>query len=347
MKEAIFSSATNIDIAAFYNCTSLESITVSTELKRVSSNAFFNCSALKTVYVLPTQEEWDLTYYSGNDAFINANMELGSAPVTMKDLPATSSVAKNQLLSLNAPVSGLALAYQWQICYPNTTEWIDIDGEVNPSAYSSKLVYGPVQMTDTGTQFRLMILTGTGETLTSNATTLVVTPFADVDGGAFYMEPLMWALDKGITTGTSDTAFSPNNPCTRGQVVTFLWRAAGSPEPVSTENPFSDVKEGPFYKAILWAVEQGITTGYSDGTFRPGASCTRGQIATFLWRAAGSPEPTSTHNPFSDVSDGPFYKAILWAVEQGITTGYTDGTFRPSASCTRAHIVTFLYRSYN
>ena len=144
----------------------------------------------------------------------------------------------------------------------------------------------------------------------------------------------------------SVTHFAPSNPCTRGQVVTFLWRAAGSPEPEGNENPFTDISEGQYYyKAVLWAVENGITTGMTTTTFVPNNSCTRGQIATFLWRATGSPEPESDENPFPDVTGGPFYKAILWAVENGITTGYTDGTFRPGNVCTRGNIVTFMYRA--
>ena len=165
--------------------------------------------------------------------------------------------------------------------------------------------------------------------------------------GAYYYDAVQWAVKEGITTGTGDgTTFSPNANCTRAQVVTFLWRAAGAPEPNSSEMPFTDVAaDAYYYKAVLWAVENGITSGVTATAFAPGNPCTRGQIATFLWRAAGSPEPQNSDNPFSDVNAGPFYKAILWAAEQGITTGYEDGSFRPNTICTRGHIVTFLYRA--
>ena len=171
--------------------------------------------------------------------------------------------------------------------------------------------------------------------------------FTDVPAGHTFYNAVMWAVEKNITQGINATQFGPTYGCTRGQVVTFLWRNAGEPEPTVTENPFTDVDEtSPFYKAILWAVENNITGGYSDGTFRPKATCTRGQIVTFLHRAAGSPEPTVNVNPFRDVSaSSPFYKAILWAVVEGITTGVSATAFGPNNTCTRGQVVTFMYRA--
>ena len=179
-----------------------------------------------------------------------------------------------------------------------------------------------------------------------NANVPAETPFVDVAKKDYFCEPVLWALENGITGGLDATHFGPNNPCTRGQVVTFLWRANGSPEPQSANHPFTDISADKYYyKAVLWAVENGITSGLTATTFAPNNACTRGQIATFLWRANGSPEPHSADNPFSDVNAGPFYKAILWAVENGITTGYAGGTFRPNNVCTRGNIVTFLHRA--
>jgi len=157
----------------------------------------------------------------------------------------------------------------------------------------------------------------------------------------------LWAVGKNITNGMSATSFAPNANCTRGQIVTFLWRACGSPEPTSTKNNFKDVKAGEYYyNAVLWAVEKGITTGLSATSFGPNATCTRGQVATFLWRSQGEPEPTSTNNPFSDVKTSDYYfKAVLWAVENEVTQGMGGGKFAPNASCTRGQIVTFLYRA--
>jgi len=173
-------------------------------------------------------------------------------------------------------------------------------------------------------------------------------PFKDVTKKTLsYYTPVYWALRNGITKGTSDTTFSPDKSCTRGEFVTFLWRANGQPSP-TISNPFTDVKENlSYYKAVLWAYEKGITTGTSDTTFSPSATCTRAQVATFLWRAQGSPEPTNQDNPFIDVQEGRSYtKAVMWAYENDITTGTSENEFSPNKKCTRAQTVTFLYRVY-
>ena len=174
-----------------------------------------------------------------------------------------------------------------------------------------------------------------------------VNPFTDVEEGTWYTDAVLWAVEKGVTQGTSETTFSPTAGCTRGQVVTFLWRAAGSPEPEGAENPFTDVAEAAyFHKAVLWAVENGVTNGTGEGTFSPDSVCTRGQVVTFLWRAAGSPEPEGAENPFTDVAEADyFYKAVLWAVENGVTQGTSETAFSPANTCTRAHVVTFLHRA--
>ena len=171
-------------------------------------------------------------------------------------------------------------------------------------------------------------------------------PFTDVTRGQYYYDAVLWAVSNEVTSGTSATTFSPDNGCTRAQVVTFLWRTAGQPEPASSVNPFTDVRAGEYYyKAVLWAVEQEITNGTSATTFSPDATCTRAQIVTFLWRFEGQNEPTSTANPFTDVQSGAYFgKAVLWAVENGITNGTSATTFSPDATCTRAQVVTFLYR---
>ena len=151
-------------------------------------------------------------------------------------------------------------------------------------------------------------------------------------------------MDEGITNGTTATTFSPNKACTRAQMVTFLWRAAGEPEPETTVNPFTDVAAGAYYyDAVLWAVEQGITNGTTATTFSPNATVTRAQTVTFLWRSAGSPAVSGSG--FADVASDAYYAgAVAWAVSEGITNGTTTTTFSPGSSCTRAQIVTFLYR---
>ena len=175
--------------------------------------------------------------------------------------------------------------------------------------------------------------------------TAFFTTFQDIKEGAYYMDGVEWAAENGIASGVSRAAFAPFASCTRAQAVTFLWRSAGSPAPVSQENPFTDVKaEDYFYEAVLWAVEKGITTGTTDTTFSPKAACKRSEIATFLWRLAGSPA-VQGDNPFTDVGESYYTQAVLWAVENDITTGTTATTFSPDATCTRGQIVTFLYRS--
>ena len=173
-------------------------------------------------------------------------------------------------------------------------------------------------------------------------------PFQDVPDDAYYFEAVNWAVANNVTNGTSETTFSPNVGCTRAQVVTFLWRAAGQPEPTEGTNPFTDVKEGAYYyKAVLWAVEKGITNGTSETTFDPDETCTRGQIVTFLWRREGKPAPTGANNPFADVKPSAYFgSAVLWAVEKGITNGTSETTFEPNEDCTRAQVVTFLFRAY-
>ena len=174
-------------------------------------------------------------------------------------------------------------------------------------------------------------------------------PFVDVKESDYFYAPVLWAVQNGITYGTSVTTFSPEEPCTRAQIVMFLWRACGSPEPNMAVNPFKDVASSAYYyKAVMWAVENGITAGTSVNTFSPDDACTRGQVATFLWRAQGKPAPTSSVNPFGDVKSSMYYyDAVLWAVEKGITYGTGNGKFSPNDSCTRGQIVTFLYRALN
>ena len=169
--------------------------------------------------------------------------------------------------------------------------------------------------------------------------------FVDVPAGSYYEDAVDWAVENGITKGTDDTHFSPDGICTRAQAVTFLWRAAGSPASKTSAMPFTDVPVGSYYyDAVLWAVENGITKGTSETRFSPNMTCSRAQIVTFLWRSEKSPA-AGTANPFADVKSTAYYAgAVLWAVKEDITKGTTNTTFSPDADCTRAQIVTFLWR---
>lgn len=170
--------------------------------------------------------------------------------------------------------------------------------------------------------------------------------FTDVSAKAYYFDAVAWAVKNKITSGQSDTLFAPDASCTRAQMVTFLWRANGSPEPTVTELPFIDVAADAYYaKAVLWAVENGITTGTSDTTFDPDGVVTRAEAVAFLWRAAG--KPIAEGSLFADVESTKYYaEAVRWAVTSGITNGMSDSVFAPSSTCTRAQIVTFLYRTH-
>ncbi|MEE0203783.1 MAG: S-layer homology domain-containing protein, partial [Oscillospiraceae bacterium] len=179
----------------------------------------------------------------------------------------------------------------------------------------------------------------------SGGTTQQTNKFVDVIAGSYYEEAVKWAVENGITQGTDATHFSPEDICTRAEVVTFLWRAAGSPKPKTSAMPFTDIPaDSYYYNAVLWAVENGITSGTSDTTFSPDAVCTRAQIVTFLWKSESSPAAGSS-NPFTDVAADTYYTdAVLWAAKEDITKGTGSTTFDPDTDCTRAQVVTFLWR---
>ena len=172
-------------------------------------------------------------------------------------------------------------------------------------------------------------------------------PFDDVKMTEYFYDAVIWAVAERITTGTTAATFSPHSPCTRAQVVTFLWRAAGSPEISSTTATYDDVEDGSYYEAaVRWAVAEGITTGTTETTFSPHSPCTRAQVVTFLWRAAGCPLIENGSIPFSDVPDGSYSQtAVCWAASMGITAGKTAISFAPDDTCTRAQVMTFIYRA--
>ena len=174
----------------------------------------------------------------------------------------------------------------------------------------------------------------------------VKNPFLDVTQKDYYYDAVLWAVGGKVTAGTDESHFSPNGTCTRAQVISFLWRAAGKPEPKSTRNPFRDVGTGDYYyKAVLWAVEQGITAGTDESHFSPNVGGTRAQVVSFLWRYAGKPTAGANGDPFRDVGTGDYYyKAVLWVVDQGVTAGTDRNHFSPGSTCTRAQTVSFLWR---
>lgn len=171
--------------------------------------------------------------------------------------------------------------------------------------------------------------------------------FRDVCEGDYFYAPVLWAVNNGITSGIGDGQFGPSNACTRGQVVTFLWRAAGSPEPSAISHEFADVGvQDYYYKPVLWAVEKGITAGVGGGRFGPEQTCTRGQIVTFLWKFKNPPESDIVITKFIDVDSRAYYaRAVAWAVDNGVTAGVSEYRFGPEQTCTRGQVMTFLYKT--
>ncbi len=191
------------------------------------------------------------------------------------------------------------------------------------------------------------VLTGIAPVAKTESLAAAIDGYSDVQNPKnFWFKPVYWASEKGITTGYKGGKFKPGNDCTRAQMVTFLWRMKGSPAPKSKTCSFKDVKKSAYYyKPVLWAVDKGITTGYTKTSFKPNNVCTRAQTVTFLWRMAGKPKPKSAKSKFSDIKKSAYYyKAVLWASEKGIVAGYKNGTFKPNEKCLRRQIVTFLWK---
>ena len=356
----------SIGFRAFYGCRALGSIEFPASLTKIDKFAFEYCNNLKkiyfngskapeigyqafswvygaTAYYIPGDEAWDLIIDDDKyEAYDHGGI--------IKWVPYTGSHTHNYTDKVTAPTC-TAEGYTTHTCacgdsYTDTTV----------AATGHKWDGGAVTTEPTIETEGVKTFTCTvcGETKTEKINKLpdpnapVENPFTDVSENDFFFEPVMWAVSNNVTSGLSATSFGPSKGCTRAQVVTFLWRAAGEPAPTSNNNPFTDVKEGQYYyDAVLWAVENGITTGLNATTFGTNADCNRGQIVTFLWRAMGKPAPTSSNNPFTDVPESQYYyDAVLWAVEKGITTGLSATSFGPNSTCTRGQIVTFLYRAY-
>lgn len=291
-----------IGYAAFSNCSSLTGITLSAALEDIPQSAFFCCSKLASV-VIP-----DSVTSIGNSAF------WGCSGLTAVTIPASvTSIEYGAFMQCSAlaDVYYAGTAEQWAAVSINN------DQGYNDALLNAGIHFGgqaPADPEPSGTAF------------------------ADVAAGAYYAEPVAWAVGQKITSGTSDTAFSPEETCTKAQIITFLWRAAGSPEPQGAA-PFTDVAAGAYYaKATAWAAENGIVT--DEGVFSPDAPCTRLMAVEYMWKHAGSPDAAQAG--FADVDSD----AVDWALEQNVTTGTSDTAFSPDGICTRGQIVTFLWRAF-
>ncbi len=258
----------------------------------------------------------------------NSDYPLFCTRLSMNKSEVTLAVKKSAVLRAQISSGAPAANVVWSSGDENVAE-VSRNGVVTAKKYGTATVTARVKDTD------------------FVVSCLVHTLFWDVaDPSKYYFKHVYWAAENGITNGYDLEYFAPQEECTREQMMTFLWRLAGEPEPGVTENPFPDVESGEYYdKAVRWGVEKGITKGFSDGSFGVGLPCTREQAMTFLWRMAGKPEPGTTTNKFSDVkSSDYFYKAVLWASENKIANGYSDGTYGVGLACLREHMVTFLSR---
>ncbi len=335
--------------SAFAECTKLQNIKLPYSLTRIDGNAFKNCDALTDMQIPISVEDLggafsdcdNLTsvtipsnlWYWGEDGYSRCdNLTEVKIASGISYIPEESFYESQKLAAVYIPASVTEVrksAFQWcsglkDVYYGGTKEqWEAITVEAgNEELQAAAIHYGSEEIP-------------------------TLTEFKDAEENQFYYGPMTWAVEKGITTGYTQTTFAPDVQCTRAQIVTFLWRATGKPAPTSRSHNFTDVKEGEYYyEAMLWAVENGITNGYGENTFAPDVVCTRAQCVTFLHRALNKPQPAITEHPFTDVDAKQFYyDAMLWAVGANVTTGYTSTTFAPDTACTRGQIVTFLYRA--
>jgi len=291
---------------------------------------------------------------NGNKAVLSTNYENFQLALELEYTPVTTPAFTTQPQSTEAPEGGSGFV-NWILNFePSKLEILRYDGDRPSYNYETLSVRTRSALVEPSTDAYCIRAYYNDKDYVDSAKFHVYkmnpeAPFYDVPADSFYNDPVIWAVENGITNGVSNLLFGSDDSCLRAQVVTFLHRAAGNPEPSSTKNPFTDVKTSDFfYKPVLWAVEKGITNGTSATTFGSYDTCNRAAVVTFLWRAKGSPEPTSTKNPFVDVKSADFfYKAVLWAVENGITNGIDATHFGPTNGCNRAQVVTFLYRAYN
>ena len=296
----------------------------------------------KTLDFMKTEDFFnEITAAGGNYRFNPNGTPLLPAPKYAVSFVVTPAELTNVVIKINGqavenPVDLEAGTYKVEVSADNCavfTSNITITADTATHTQTIAMTYLPSDYT--------MFIGAIAAFLTKVETS----PFSDVSTSAYYYEAVKWAQEKGITGGIGNGLFGPNQPCTRAQVVTFLWRAAGSPAPMLNKNPFTDVHTSDYYyDAVLWAVQNGITNGTSAKTFSPDATVTRAQVVTFLWRANG--QPAAGNSGFLDVSSNAYYaRAVDWAFANGITTGVDYGAFGPDTACTRAQIVTFLYRA--
>ena len=301
-----------IGYRAFHGCKKLNELTIGKNVKVIEGSAFYETGNIKNIYYAGSQDDWKQVYVGKNNNFSYCKWHYNYDPDHTHSYTAA-------VIAPTCTEEGYT-TYTCSCGYSYKDNWIDALGHS----------YANGSCTRCGA---------------SDPNYKPAVSFVDVPSDAFYANAVKWAVENEITTGVGNNRFDPNGQCTRGQVVTFLWRAAGKPI-VSADVSFSDVQPGAFYyEAVKWAVANGITTGVGGNRFAPNDSCTRGQVVTFLHRAANSPS-VSSMSSFTDVPATTFYyNAVNWAVANGITNGTGNGRFSPNDTCTRGQVVTFLYRA--
>lgn len=353
-------SVATIDISAFEGCSELTSLTIGSSITEIGHSAFHGCNSLKDINYKGSEEQWaNVTIAgAGNSNLLNAAVHYEAKPEHVHDYTGVVTEPSCGDMGYTTYTCACGDSYTEDYVDPLGHLSLGIGVEVAPDCttpgFTSYLclvcgeIYADDHVPPLGHDYENGICTRCGADDPDHSEPVVpVNPFTDVAGVHYFYTPVLWAVENGITSGTSATTFSPDQTCTRSQVVTFLWRAMGQPEPETTETAFTDIAPGAFYyKAVLWAVENGITSGLNATTFGPGEPCTRAQVVTFLWRALGKPESKNVQTDFTDTLPGAFYeKPVLWAVENGITSGLNATTFAPDNACTRGQVVTFLYRA--
>ena len=341
------SGVTSIPDSAFARCENLKDVSIPNTVQSLGDESFYWCRALESISLPDSVKTIGDSAFYYCDALVNVSLGNGIETIGYRAFRACDSLREITVPSTCTSIGGEAF-YTY---YPMAITMLSPNCRIN----TLKNTMGTVGMVTIrgykgSTSEAYALEHGYAfEVLPEQSTEEPEPPtgFKDVHSGDYYYQPVLWAVENEITAGTSATTFSPNQACTRAQAMTFLWRAEGCPEPRSTSNPFVDVKpDAYYYKAVLWAVENKVTAGVSATQFAPDEECTRGQIMTFIHRAAGSPS-VSGNNPFRDVKTGDyFYRPVLWAVKNNITNGISATEFGPDNSCTRGQIVTFLYRYY-
>ena len=332
----------SIDYWCFQDCSSLRDLVLPDTLQTIGASAFEGTASLRSI-VFPASLR-ELSAVSFRNSGLTEMTFLGDAPVFNKSLGSEEYAFGGVTAIVYYPMYNPTWTEEVRQDYSGKLTWVAVDNHTHSWQTSCTeprkcALCGITEGEAPGHDWKGLNCTRCGEAREN--------PFVDTDPEGFYFDAVLWAVEGGITVGTDENHFSPDGSCSRAHVVTFLWRAAGKPEPEISTNPFVDVKQGSFCeKAVRWAVEQGITVGTDDDHFSPEEPCNRAQVVTFLWRAAGQPDADG-EIPFTDVpADAWYAEPVRWAVEKGITQGVSAAEFGTGGTCTRAQAVTFLQRTF-